>query len=45
MTMPEFKQRQIWLVNFDPSFGHEYRKVRPALVLQANAYIQLSNLL
>jgi len=20
----EFKQKQIWLINFDPSFGHEY---------------------
>ncbi|MCP5106166.1 MAG: type II toxin-antitoxin system PemK/MazF family toxin, partial [bacterium] len=29
----EFNQKQIWLVNFDPSFGHEYKKVRPALII------------
>ncbi len=29
---PEFGS--IYLVNFDPSIGHEYRKVRPALVIQ-----------
>ena len=28
--------RHIYLVNFDPSIGREYRKVRPALVLQVN---------
>ncbi|MEK7291072.1 MAG: type II toxin-antitoxin system PemK/MazF family toxin [Planctomycetota bacterium] len=22
------------MVNFDPSFGHEYKKVRPALIIQ-----------
>jgi len=26
----EFAQKQLWLVNFDPAFGHEYRKIRPA---------------
>jgi mRNA interferase MazF len=28
-------QGEIHLVNFDPSIGREYRKVRPALVLQS----------
>ena len=26
----------IYLVNFDPSMGKEYQKVRPALVVQSN---------
>ena len=28
--------RHIYLVNFDPSIGREYRKVRPALVIQVS---------
>jgi mRNA interferase MazF len=43
--MSNFKRGQIWLVNFDPSFGHEYKKVRPALIIQNNEYIESSNLL
>ncbi len=43
--MSKFQQGQIWLVNFDPSFGHEYKKVRPALIVQNDRYIELSNLL
>lgn len=27
----------IYLVNFDPSIGKEYQKVRPALVVQSNS--------
>ncbi|NIM14329.1 MAG: type II toxin-antitoxin system PemK/MazF family toxin [Candidatus Aminicenantes bacterium] len=41
----EFSQKQIWLVNFDPAFGHEYRKVRPALIIQDTKYINIANLL
>ncbi|VAX35710.1 transcriptional modulator of MazE/toxin, MazF [hydrothermal vent metagenome] len=37
--MKKFQCAQIWLVNFDPSFGHEYKKVRPALIIQSNKYI------
>jgi mRNA interferase MazF len=37
--MKVFQREQIWLVNFDPSFGHEYRKVRPALVVENDKYI------
>ena len=40
-----FAQKQIWLVNFDPAFGHEYRKIRPALILQDTKYINIGNLL
>ena len=43
--MSKFKQGQIWLVNFDPSVGHEYRKVRPALIIQSDQYIKPAALL
>ncbi|HHT9105960.1 MAG TPA: type II toxin-antitoxin system PemK/MazF family toxin [Candidatus Wujingus californicus] len=43
--MSRFRCGQIWLVNFDPSFGHEYKKVRPALIIQNNNYIESSDLL
>ncbi len=43
--MKAFQRGQLWLVNFDPSVGHEYQKVRPALVIQHNQYIPLSHLL
>jgi len=40
-----YKQGDIWLVNFDPSVGREYQKVRPALVLENSSYIALGSLL
>lgn len=43
--MSKFQRGQIWLVNFDPSFGHEYKKVRPALIVQNDRYIESNNLL
>ncbi|MGR3302972.1 MAG: type II toxin-antitoxin system PemK/MazF family toxin [Candidatus Scalindua sp.] len=43
--MDTFQRGHIWLVNFEPSFGHEYKKVRPALIIQSNKYIGSSNLL
>ena len=43
--MKKFQRGQIWLVHFDPSFGHEYKKVRPALVIQHERYIPSSKLL
>lgn len=39
-----FNRKQIWLVNFDPSVGHEYRKVRPALIIGDSRYTQTGNL-
>jgi len=42
--MRPFQRGQIWLVNFDPSVGHEYKKVRPALIIQHDRYIPLSTL-
>lgn len=43
--MKSFQRGQIWLVNFEPSFGHEYQKVRPALIIQHAKYIDAGNLL
>ncbi|RKZ88393.1 MAG: type II toxin-antitoxin system PemK/MazF family toxin [Candidatus Parabeggiatoa sp. nov. 1] len=43
--MTTFQRGQIWLVNFDPSFGHEYQKARPALCIQHEKYITSSQLL
>jgi mRNA interferase MazF len=43
--MKPFQCGQLWLVNFNPSVGHEYQKIRPALVIQQNRYIPQSNLL
>ena len=43
--MKKFQRGQIWLVNFDPSIGHEYKKIRPALIIQQEKYISSSNLL
>ena len=33
------------MVNFNPSFGHEYKKVRPALIIQNDRYIESRTLL
>jgi mRNA interferase MazF len=41
----KYQRNQIWLVNFDPSFGHEYTKIRPALILQNDKYISSGTLL
>src|SRR3990172_13279426 len=43
--MTKFQRGQIWLVNFDPSFGHEYKKVRPDLIIQNDKYIESGELL
>ena len=37
--MKIFQRGQIWLVNFEPSFGHEYQKIRPALIIQQEKYM------
>ena len=41
----EFRQKQIWLINYDPSFGHEYNKMRPGIIVENNLYIQEFTLL
>jgi len=43
--MKPFQRGQLWLVNFEPSIGHEYRKVRPALIVQQDQYISTGSLL
>lgn len=43
--MRNLKRGQIWLINFDPSFGHEYKKIRPGLIIQNERYIMTGNLL
>jgi len=40
-----YHQSDIWLVNFDPSFGHEYQKMRPALIIENDRYLPAGNLL
>jgi mRNA interferase MazF len=39
------QQGQIWLTDFEPSFGHEYQKVRPALIIENSNYINISSLI
>jgi mRNA interferase MazF len=39
------KQGEIWLVDFDPSVGHEYQKVCPAVVVESDVYLPLGNLI
>ncbi len=43
--MKKYQRGQIWIVNFDPSIGHEYKKVRPALIIQQERYILSASLL
>lgn len=39
------KQGEIWMVNFDPSKGHEFQKERPAIIVSSNKVIRYSNLI
>jgi mRNA interferase MazF len=43
--MKKFQRGQIWLVNFEPNVGSEYKKVRPALIIQQGCYLTSSNLI
>lgn len=36
----DFKTKDIFLVNFDPSVGHEYKKIRPAIIIQSEKTIK-----
>ena len=38
------KKGEIYLVNFDPTFGHEIKKKRPALILSNDIHNQYSPL-
>lgn len=36
--MANLPQRgEVWLVNFDPTIGTEIKKIRPAVIISANA--------
>jgi mRNA interferase MazF len=37
--MINYSNKDIWLVNFDPSFGHEFSKIRPALIVENSVFI------
>lgn len=34
----------IWLVNYSPSIGHEYQKIRPAVIVSPDSLLGRSNL-
>lgn len=38
------KQGEIWLVRYDPSVGHEFKKDRPAVILSSDEILKYSNL-
>jgi len=39
------KQGEIWVVNFgDNNVGHEYKKDRPALIIQSNDQLKITNI-
>lgn len=39
------KQGEIWMVDFDPSTGHEFQKQRPAIIVTSNEVLKYSNLI
>ena len=45
ISKTNIKQGDLYLINFDPSIGHEYQGKRPALIIQANTQIKKSNLI
>ncbi len=43
--MSEVKRGEVWLVNLDPTIGHEIRKARPGVIIQndiGNKYSQMT---
>ena len=45
MNNENIKTGQLYLVNFNPSTGHEFQGKRPAIVIQSNNFIKKSNLI
>jgi mRNA interferase MazF len=41
----QFKTGTIFLVDFDPSIGHEYKKIRPAIIVQSEKTIKIGSLI
>ena len=44
MNRQTFKCGDIYLIDFDPSVGHEYKKQRPAIIIQATETLTRSHL-
>lgn len=42
--MLKVRQGEVYWVNFEPSVGHEYKKERPAVVIQSDEQLRKSNL-
>ena len=42
--MTEVACGDIWLVNYSPSIGHEYQKIRPAVIISPDALMKRANL-
>lgn len=40
-----FQHGEIYVVDFDPSVGHEFKKERPAVIIQSNETIKKTNLI
>lgn len=40
-----FRQGEIYRVNFSPSVGHEYKKERPAVIIQSDEQLRKSSLM
>ncbi len=45
MSTPQVEQGEIYLIQWNPSVGHEFRKMRPGIVLSSNQTLQKSNLI
>ena len=43
MTSPHPQYGDVYLVNFEPSIGHEYQKMRPGVVIQSNQQLKQSS--
>jgi mRNA interferase MazF len=43
--MTEYEHGDVFLVDFDPSVGHEFQKIRPAIIIQSNTVIKKSSLI
>jgi mRNA interferase MazF len=41
----ELKHGHIYFIEFNPSSGHEFKKMRPAVIISSNDLIQRSNLI
>lgn len=41
----DVKFGELYLINFNPSIGHEYRGKRPAIVIESNNQIKKTNLI